>query len=330
MKDLCGTIGFFIAGTGVFRLVYGAWPPTSGDFLQWLASDSRARWAMAFGLVAGIFGAVVGRKLSVNPQGFDAHNSTATEFGKRGVIYHNERKMTEAIAMFQRAIALHQEGPRETDSAPAYASLGKVYLDLEELDSAEENLTRALSLYGQRPDAQEATTYIERLLEVISERHQHCDEPRTYDDTQHPFSFCIPAGWLIQELVPGFSRIGGRVAISQMTHAATFNVAVGPLERPALSFSESRVKAAKAYVRKVRDRVGSIDAQTFVPVSGEENVVVAEYDTRSQIGGAIRQRRNGFVSILHDDLEYVIQWSAEAEYEKQVRQIIASFKFHTP
>jgi hypothetical protein len=90
---------------------------------------------------------------------------------------------------------------------------------------------------------------------------------------------------------------------------------------------ERRAVAAKEFLHQLRDRVGRIHVQTFVPISGEENVVVAEFGTRVNVRGALQQRKNGFVSILHNGIEYTIQWSAEAEYEEQVRQIVASFSF---
>jgi cytochrome b len=66
MKNVSGTIGFFLAGLGVFRLVYGAWPPSQGSFSQWVSSDPHAKGAIAAGLVAGVVGALVARSLSKN------------------------------------------------------------------------------------------------------------------------------------------------------------------------------------------------------------------------------------------------------------------------
>ena len=61
------------------------------------------------------------------------------------------------------------------------------------------------------------------------------------------------------------------------------------------------------------------------PIGGEANVVIVEYATQALVGGQMRQRKNGLVSVVHNGLEYTLQWSAEREYEDQARAIIQSF-----
>jgi cytochrome b len=61
MKEIGGTIGFVIFGLLTFRYYYGAWPPTEGDFNQWLTSDPSAGWAMVAAVVGGMVGAIVVR-----------------------------------------------------------------------------------------------------------------------------------------------------------------------------------------------------------------------------------------------------------------------------
>lgn len=63
VKDLLGPLGFVVAAMVAFRLVYGAWPPLEGELGPWLASDSRAVWAMGAGIVAGCAGLVIGRAI---------------------------------------------------------------------------------------------------------------------------------------------------------------------------------------------------------------------------------------------------------------------------
>jgi cytochrome b len=63
MKELCGTVGFVVAAFALFRLTYGAWPPTTGDFGPWLASDGRAMLAMLAGIAGGFAGLVIGRAI---------------------------------------------------------------------------------------------------------------------------------------------------------------------------------------------------------------------------------------------------------------------------
>ncbi|MGH9838699.1 MAG: hypothetical protein ACREEM_07945 [Blastocatellia bacterium] len=61
------------------------------------------------------------------------------------------------------------------------------------------------------------------------------------------------------------------------------------------------------------------------PISGEANVVIVEYATQAPVGGQMRQRKNGLISVVHNGIEYTLQWSAEQEYENQARAIIHSF-----
>lgn len=63
-KNLCGTLGYWLAAMATFRLAYGAWPPLDGALGQWLASDPKAVWSLVVGVVVGIPGALVGRALA--------------------------------------------------------------------------------------------------------------------------------------------------------------------------------------------------------------------------------------------------------------------------
>lgn len=233
MKDFFGTLGFFVAGLITFRLSYGAWPPTQGNFGKWLSSDSKARWAMLAGLVVGMVGAVIGRAFS-------------------GMLNVQNNSITAAS-----------------------------------------------------------------------------NTPSTYIDTKYPFSFLIPPGWLKQKLVQQFSSTGGRVAISHQTHAATLNVSAGTPDRPEWSSREERARAVKEYVQKMPKRIGTFEVRTSDTVAGQRNVVAAEYETETNVRGVRSRRRNGFVSIIHRDLEYTLQWSAEDKLEDQTRKILDSFTFTT-
>lgn len=329
MKSFLGTLGFAIVGLMTFRLVYGSWPPTEGEFAQWLRADSRARWALAAGTLAGVIGLIIGRvfALALRPQ--DNRIIEANACVKSALVHHRERRTQEAIDSFRRAITLYDDAARPIDAAPAYASLGKVYFDIGELNLAEENLKTASRLYDKRRDGRQAKETIERLFNLIAERRRPADDSGTYHDSRHGFSFCIPSGWLKQKMDPQFVRSGGRVAISHKTHAATLNVSAGPLDRPEWSLPEVRVVAAQDMLLKAPGLVGRVDVKTLAPISGEENVVIAEYHTRATVAGVKRQRNNGLVSILHDGTEFVIQWSAEADFETQVRDMIASFELPT-
>jgi tetratricopeptide (TPR) repeat protein len=237
--------------------------------------------------------------------------------------------MQDAIVMFRRAIKLYTEDGRINDAAPVYASLGKVYFDDGDLEPAQEALQQALTIYRRRSDAQEAITTIVALLDLIAERRQKSDKPSTYTNAEYGFSFVIPAGWLKQRLVQQFSTTGGQIAISHNTHRATFNVSVGPPDRPEWTAKEARASAVRAFLTRAPGRIGSIAITTTIAVGGESNTVSAEYETETEIRGVTRRRRDGLMSVIHNGLEYALQWSAERDLEEQVKGIIDSFKFET-
>ena len=285
---------------------------------------------MTLGMLVGLIGLFIGRKLAPAFHAQDPKTVEAAACVKRALNHHQERRIEEAISEFKRGVSLYKDAARSNDAAPAYASLGKIYFDIGELNLAEENLKTASTLYERRRDGREhneAIDAIEVLFALIAERRRLVDDSGVYHDSRYSFSFCIPPGWLKQKLVPEFVNSGGRAAISHKTHAATFNISAGALDRPEWSFPEVRVVAAQDLLLKTTGLVGGVNVKTLVPVSGEENVVIAEYYTRATMAGVERRRNNGLVSILHNGVEFVVQWSAEAEYEGQVRDMLESFKF---
>jgi hypothetical protein len=70
-----------------------------------------------------------------------------------------------------------------------------------------------------------------------------------------------------------------------------------------------------------------VAVSTSRPIGGESNTVCGEYMAQHDIRGVSVKMKNGFISIIHDGLEYTIQWSARLEFEDQVNTIIASFGF---
>jgi hypothetical protein len=227
--------------------------------------------------------------------------------------------------MFQRAITLYNECGRAADAAPAYASLGKLYYDTGALDLAEQQLIEGLARFEPQMGVQDAVASIDRLLRLIAERRQASDLDTRYADPLFHFSLTIPPGWVKQSLVGVFAQTGGRLAISHISHTATFNVSVGPPDKPQWLSAESRSRAAAEFVSKIPSRIGSVMTVDSTPISGEANVVIAEYATQAPVGGQMRQRKNGLISIVHNGIEYTLQWSAEQEYENQARAIIDSF-----
>jgi tetratricopeptide (TPR) repeat protein len=327
MKALWGTFGFYVAGVLTFRLVYGAWPPHEGHFGQWLIADSKAQLALAVGMLAGMVGAMFARALSRTFNRDSGNNHEASGLTRRGLMLHEQRRIEEARHAFERAIEIYNEAGQPGAAAPVYGCLAKLLFDIGELDTAETALNRARELYSNRFDAQEAIRHIDALADLISERRQPLSGPIPYTDGEYHFSFVIAAGWLKQKQVHQFASTGGRIAVSHSTHAATLNISVGPPDRPEWSSKEARARDAKEYVRKIPRRIGGLDVRTSDSFDGEENAVAVEYEIEADVRGERRQRRAGFISVIHRDIEYVVQWSAERDLEPDVRQMISSFRF---
>lgn len=327
MKALFGMFGFYVAGVLTFRLVYGAWPPHEGHFGQWLMADSKAQLALAIGMVAGMVGAVFARALSGTFNLSSGNNSQASELARRGLLLHGQRRTEEARRAFDRAIEIYNQTGQEGAAAPVYGSLAKLLFDIGELDAAETALNRARELYSNRLDARDAMRHIEALAGLISERRQPLPGLTSYSDNKYHFTFVIPAGWLRQKLVPEFESTGGRIAVSHNSHAATLNISAGPPDRPSWSSKDARARDATEYVRKISGRVGGLDVRTSDSFDGEENAVVVEYEIEADVHDERRRRKAGFISVIHRDIEYVFQWSAERDLETDVRQVISSFHF---
>ena len=319
MRGFTGTVAFLIAASSTFRIVYGQWPPTSGNFGQWFFSDSRARWATLAAVLVGLVVSAIVRGLTGTPGPLDDKMVEASNCLQLGLTYHQERRVNDAAQMFQRAITLYEECGRGLDAAPAYASLGKLYFDIGELERAEQQLIDARARFQQLSDGRDAVARIDSLLELIAERRLASDSDERYVDPLFHFSLTIPAGWVRQKLVGEFVGTGGRLAISHVSHAATFNVSVGPPDRPEWLATEARSRAAAEYVKKISSRVGPVSVIDSIPISGEANVVVVEYGTQTTVGGDVRRRNNGLISIVHKGIEYTLQWSAEQRYESQAR-----------
>jgi tetratricopeptide (TPR) repeat protein len=244
-----------------------------------------------------------------------------------GFLYHSQRRPVESADAFKEAIRIYTKLGLTQQTAPLYSSLGKLYFDFNELDLAEEALQQALAIYSRRPSSGEETKRVGILLDLISEKRTNCHEASTYVNGEHRFSFLIPAGWIKQRLAEQFVATGGRVAISHKTHCATFNVSVGPPDRPEDVFLPRRAAAARAFIAGSKERVGEVLTGLDVPVGNEPNSASAESEMKTAVRGVERRRRYGIISVIHHNLEYVLQWSAEPDYIPVVKQIIASFRF---
>ena len=328
MKGIFGLFGFYAAAMVAFRIVYGAWPPHDRKFGEWLMADSKARVAMLVGIGAGMIGAIVGRAFAPGSGAGERVIHEAKAVVRRGLALHENHEMEPAREAFERAIGMYAGVGRIAESAPVYGCLGKLLFDAGDLDASERALTEALALYQNRFDAGDEISAAKSLLSLISERRQCSDQSYTYVDDQYPFSLIIPPQWVRQELVHQFSSTGGRVAISHISHAATLNVSAGRPDRPEWASKSARASFVNDYVRNVDGRVGHFDVRTSEAVAGEANAVIAEYQIEVIVRGKPRRRQAGFISIMHQRVEYVMQWSAERHLESQTLGIISTFAFN--
>jgi len=329
MKDIFGIIGFLITSLVTFRLVYGSWPPTTGNFIQWVSSDSKVLWAMAAAVIVGMLGTLISRALVSVMNKQQGKLGKASEYARRGFRYHKQRKMVEAIDMFKRSIEIYNDLQRINDSAPIYGLLGKVYFDNGDLDLAEDSLKQALKIYTRRSNAQEAIDTTDALLQLIAERKQNTNSATEYKNIEYDFSFTIHSGWLKQKLVQDFFRSGGQVAISHKSHKATFNVSVGEPARKEWITKGVRADAVRTFLAQTPGRIGAVGVTTTKQIGSESNTVCAEYMVQQNINGVPIKRKSGFISIIRNGIEYTFQWSAVREYEDQVKMIIATIRFGT-
>lgn len=153
------------------------------------------------------------------------------------------------------------------------------------------------------------------------------DNDRTYVNEKYSFSFTIPTGWKRRKLVREFRNTGGQIAITHKYGRATFNLSVGLLDHQEWIDKETRASAAYAFLLNAPSKNENIKINTLKAISGEQNVVYAEYKGRWPIAGIDLKGKNGLISIYHNALEYVIQWVALPEFEDSVYGIISTFKF---
>ena len=157
-------------------------------------------------------------------------------------------------------------------------------------------------------------------------------EDTTYRNDRYHFSFTIPRNWERRPLVREFTATGGQVAIALRRRGrhfnATFNVSVGPLDRPEWKDKEVRAAASREFVVSSEPQHLHLTVTTSDTIGGEGNTVCVEYRRRGILDGQPTEDRNGLISILHNGFEYAIQWGASPDFEHAVKAVIASFTFH--
>ncbi len=313
---------FWASAWIAFRLFYGAWPPYAGKLGPWLASDSRAKWSLFGSIIVGLFVAALSRR---GMQGGTSGNPEIDQLMRRGYASHEQKEIPKALEYFQSALNLCPKDDRVV-AARIHASMGKAYFDSGDLTCAKESLVKASELFKVSSRGGEELNHVHSLLELVDERQRIVDKPMPYRDSRYGFTFEIPAGWVQQALVSEFSSTGGRVALSHYSHAATFNVSAGRLKELEFRIAEVRASSVEDFMNKISGRCSDV-AITQGPFAGESNVVIGECDTKNMVAGSPRLRRQGFISVLRQGTEYVIQWSAEPSLQVETRRLLASFAF---
>ena len=110
--------------------------------------------------------------------------------------------------------------------------------------------------------------------------------------------------------------------------SARMTVTVGPLDEKDHEQSH-RAGAIREYLEKGVAPDGSnhlIAARTILDIAfepalaGESNIVRVRYIN-------IRGDNAGFVSLFRDGFEYAVQWAAQDGYQREIEEIIESFRF---
>lgn len=96
----------------------------------------------------------------------------ALQYSNLGLLYHQQMRTDDATECLKTAINLYTEIGVIDDCAPLYASLGEVYYDCQDFDSAEKMLGKALEIYRQRRHAREAIDTINHLVGQIKIKKQ--------------------------------------------------------------------------------------------------------------------------------------------------------------
>ena len=149
-----------------------------------------------------------------------------------------------------------------------------------------------------------------------------------YRDKKFRFTVDIPDGWVKQGAIFGFFLTGGRAAFAHKSRGATVNVSVGELDRPEWQDQQRRAEGVTDFLMRAPHQIGQVRIRTDHEVAEEPNTVWAEFiETASIAGGATSEHKAGFIAAVHGGSEYVIQWSAQPEFENETQLIIESFKF---
>ena len=294
---------------------------------RWVFNNS-LRTTIAVTIVSLFYTIVINnRTRSVNADDYEMTELAAIGYTNIGLYNQNKGKISNAINMYNQSISIYTYLGQVKDTAPVYGSLGKAYFDLGDLDNAEDALNRAIDLYELYQHDMLALKVTKKLLNLITERKQCSYENSKYNNSEFGFSLIIPSGWYKQKLNQKFLKTGGILSISHLTHKGTLNISVGPPDKYEWKNKEKREISLRNYLKTMPRRIYNVKINTFSQVAGKSNVVSAVYETYICISLRKQKQTNGLISIIHNHLEYAIQWTSEFDSVEEIKKIVNTFKF---
>jgi len=123
--------------------------------------------------------------------------------------------------------------------------------------------------------------------------------------------------------------MGKTLTVEHVSGQARITFSAGPCGRSEDQQRDFRAQAVSDYLRKGVLPGGSygrapaskvLFIRTDLPLAGEANAVRASY---VNLDGDLA----GFISLFHEGLEHTIQWTTRPALEKEVEEIVESFRF---
>ena len=148
-----------------------------------------------------------------------------------------------------------------------------------------------------------------------------------HHSVKYGYSISFPTSWKRCSLLRSFISSGGQFAISHQTNRATLNISIGPLDPPEWSDKEKRAAALRSFLILSLGEKNQISILTSETFGNEINAVVAEYIQPGVIRSVPIHGLAGLISTYHNNLEYVIQWTALPDLKDEIVSILNSFEF---
>jgi hypothetical protein len=144
---------------------------------------------------------------------------------------------------------------------------------------------------------------------------------RPFSDHEGGFSLVIPAGWRTGHTSEEFRYHGGRATFSA-DGGGTLNISCGDPDPGTPTDYEDRTSDAREFLSRITPATGYSIVARSGDVAGERNVAWVEAGWQGHF--------HGILSIIHQGLEYVIQYQGTARHRADIEAIVASFHFDGP